>query len=319
MNTFVRAFGYGLFGCASRALGTLPLLSALPTRQRRRKTALSESLTTNMAPSSLFGFSIRCCGLSVVVKLALFASAAMAVPARDLGSNIMLGMPPLPESNYTVRHEEVVSSATVGLPASFDARDVWGSCIHGVLNQGVCGSCWAFAATECLSDRLCIESNGTVDVVLSPGDLLACEKLNLGCTCGSLPQWAWSYLQEKGVVSDACVKYTSGHGDTQKCTTGVCTNSSASNRRYYAATYKHCGSTLSPAKHVAEIMKCVMDGPVDATFNVYSDFHSFTDGVYTKSKGASYKGLHSVKVVGFGHDNATGFDYWTVQAPNANP
>ena len=50
----------------------------------------------------------------------------------------------------------------------FDSRTKWGKCIHPVMNQGTCNSCWAFSTTEVLSDRLCIASSGKVDVVLSP-------------------------------------------------------------------------------------------------------------------------------------------------------
>jgi cathepsin B len=42
------------------------------------------------------------------------------------------------------------------LPTNFDGRTKWGSCVHGILNQARCGSCWAFGASEALSDRFCI-------------------------------------------------------------------------------------------------------------------------------------------------------------------
>ena len=224
---------------------------------------------------------------------------------------IMVGMPPLNET------KDITSLLyDADLPVAFDWRQHRPTCVHPVLNQGQCGSCWAFAASEVLSDRFCIASNGSTNIVLSPGELLACEKLNLGCTMGSLPQWAFSYIKKNGVVSNACVPYTSGNGKTQKCPpNGQCINSTApgNNTRYYVESYNHCGSLLNPSTHVNEIMKCIVDGgPVDATFNVYSDFEDYEDGVYTHKTG-SYKGLHSVKVVGWGHDDASGYDYWIVQ------
>ena len=49
----------------------------------------------------------------------------------------------------------------------FDSRTKWGSCIHPVMHQGSCGSCWAVSTTHALSDRLCIASEGKINVELS--------------------------------------------------------------------------------------------------------------------------------------------------------
>jgi len=64
---------------------------------------------------------------------------------------------------------------------SFDARTKWPSCIHPIRNQEECGSCWAFSASEVLSDRLCIATNEKTNVVLSPEYMVACDKTNYGC------------------------------------------------------------------------------------------------------------------------------------------
>ena len=66
-----------------------------------------------------------------------------------------------------------------------------------------------------------------------------------------------------------------------------------------------------------------MQGPVDATFDVWSDFNDYqgrflnanllicsAGQVYSHQYG-SFEGLHSVKVIGFGVQNST--DYWLVQ------
>ena len=76
------------------------------------------------------------------------------------------------------------------VPATFDSRQRWGGCVHAIRDQGQCGSCWAFAATEALSDRFCIASGGSVNVVLSPEDMVSCDTGNMGCNGGYLDR-AW--------------------------------------------------------------------------------------------------------------------------------
>uniref|UniRef100_A0A6B2LG61 Peptidase C1A papain C-terminal domain-containing protein n=1 Tax=Arcella intermedia TaxID=1963864 RepID=A0A6B2LG61_9EUKA len=128
---------------------------------------------------------------------------------------------------------------------------------------------------------------------------------------GSLPQWAWSYLQSYGVVENQCVPYTSEDGDVESCTYDQksCTTG-APWKLYYVSNYTHVGSLVNPSEHVTEIMKAVMEGPVDATFDVWGDFDDYNGGVYSHQSG-EYEGLHSVKIIGWGVEG--GVDYWLVQ------
>jgi len=97
-------------------------------------------------------------------------------------------------------------------PTEFDSRTQWPDCIHPIRDQAQCGSCWAFGASEALSDRFCIASNTHVNVVLSPEDLVACNtKINQGCNGGYLPV-AWEYMEINGLVADSCMPYTSAAG-----------------------------------------------------------------------------------------------------------
>ena len=57
--------------------------------------------------------------------------------------------------------------------------------IHPIRDQGGCGSCWAFSASEVLSDRLAIATQGKTNVVLSPMALVACDtEHDMGCNGG---------------------------------------------------------------------------------------------------------------------------------------
>jgi len=54
------------------------------------------------------------------------------------------------------------------VPADFDSRTKWPTCVHPVLDQEQCGSCWAFGTSESFSDRICVATNGSTNVVVSP-------------------------------------------------------------------------------------------------------------------------------------------------------
>lgn len=84
------------------------------------------------------------------------------------------------ESNLPVK----TYSSNGDLPDSFDAREQWSSYIHPIRNQEKCGSCWAFAASEVLSDRFGIVSKGAENAVLSPESLVSCDKTDNGCEGG---------------------------------------------------------------------------------------------------------------------------------------
>jgi len=102
------------------------------------------------------------------------------------------------------------------LPAEFDSRKQWPNCIHEIRDQAQCGSCWAFAASEVLSDRFCIATQGKTDIILSPQDLVSCDKSDYGCQGGYLDH-SWQYLVSTGIVSEECFPYTSQKGSVEKC------------------------------------------------------------------------------------------------------
>ena len=55
------------------------------------------------------------------------------------------------------------------LPESYDLREVFPQCeaIKEIRDQSRCGACWAFGATETMSDRICIHSNGQLQTRVS--------------------------------------------------------------------------------------------------------------------------------------------------------
>jgi len=181
---------------------------------------------------------------------------------------------------------------------SFDARKTWGKKVHSIRDQGQCGSCWAFGATEALSDRFAIEQD--VDVVLSPQYLVSCDQGNYGCMGGYLDV-AWEFMETTGTVTDDCYKYTSGEtgkdGDCpDKCADG-------SDLTFYHAKDVQFGTSVDDTMDALQ-----HDGPVEAAFTVYEDFMNYQSGIYEHTSG-SMLGGHAIKAVGWGTDES-GTDYW---------
>jgi hypothetical protein len=92
----------------------------------------------------------------------------------------------------------------VSVPAEFDAATNWPQCavtINDIRDQSNCGCCWAFAAAEAATDRMCIATNGSLTMPLSAQDVCFCGS-DSGCDGGMLPD-AWDFIQESGVVTGA--------------------------------------------------------------------------------------------------------------------
>lgn len=191
------------------------------------------------------------------------------------------------------------------IPAEFDATKQWPDFIHPIRNQERCGSCWAFAASETLSDRFAIASNGSVNVVLSPEDLVSCDTGDMGCNGGILSQ-AWKYLQNTGIVTDDCFPYTAGEGQAAPCPAGQCPGT-GDWKKYKSSDYYRLAT-------VEDIQKAIMtDGPVEAGFEVYKSFMSYKSGVYQREWWQFWDELmggHAIKIVGWGTEDGT--DYWLI-------
>jgi len=233
------------------------------------------------------------------VLLAGFARAGMVVPLAPAELARWQSSP-----RPSLRTAQLVSDA---LPKTFDWRAQWPHCVTPVLDQGQCGSCWAFAATESLSDRFCIATGKPT--VLSPMYALECEFGHLGCWSGSMSQFAWHFLVHKGCSLLSCTAYHADNYTKDGCETR-CDDGSAL-KLYYAANYSHVGSVLFPSRHVQTIMEALLEGPLDASFMVYEDFYNYAAGQVYEHKTGKFVGGHSVKLVGWGTQNTT--DYWLVQ------
>jgi cathepsin B len=188
------------------------------------------------------------------------------------------------------------------LPKNWDTRTEFPGMVHGVMNQEQCGSCWAFAASETLSDRTAIYTNGSVNEVLSPEALVECDKTDNGCG-GGWPGNAAQYLVDHGIPTDTCVPYTSGGGSVSTCPTECIDKSPVSAQLRKYKSWEYCTGE-------AAMMQALQTGPIAVAFAVYQDFFSYSSGIYSHTSGR-LAGYHAVKMVGYGVDGAV--PYWIVQ------
>jgi len=221
------------------------------------------------------------------------------------------------------------------IPASFDARVAWPACttIGHIRDQSDCGSCWAVSAAETGSDRICISTNATTNRYLSARDLLSCcYSCGQGCDGGE-PSAAWNYFVNKGIVTGGdygdfsmCVEYPfppcahhvapspglpacpSTEYSTPSCETSCDKNSTYGTP--YAQDKLKFKTAYSVSSRVEQIqMEIMSNGPVQVAFEVYSDFLTYTSGVYKHVSGQDLGG-HAVKMIGWGVEN--GEPYWLV-------
>lgn len=190
------------------------------------------------------------------------------------------------------------------LPDSLDTRTKWPNFIHPVRDQARCGSCWAFAASEVLSDRLAIYSNGAKNFVLSPQGLVSCDTVDHGCG-GGWPTDAAKFLVSTGIPTDVCEPYASAGGAVPTCP-ATCADGSAK------TLYKY--QSWSYAIGEQAMIAALQTGPIAVAFAVHSDFFQYKSGVYNWDNKTGLAGYHAVKVIGYGKTaDATPLPYWIVQ------
>ncbi|CAL6005696.1 Cathepsin_B [Hexamita inflata] len=169
-------------------------------------------------------------------------------------------------------------------------------------DQGDCGSCWAFSATNQLSDNRCIQKLDQSRINYSEQFTLACDHLSLGCNGGYLGS-VQSFLFQKGTVTDKCVPYTSGDTGHQ----GKCPNKCVDGTELVltkSSSYK------GQLQGELQIMAALLKGTIQTQFICYEDLMYYKNGIYQHVYG-KIAGAHAVQMVGYGEEN--GVKFWTIK------
>jgi len=167
-------------------------------------------------------------------------------------------------------------------------------CITPVYDQGQCGSCWAFSATETIESYYFLAGNALTS--LSMEQIVDCDTSDDGCG-GGYPSSAYQYVQSApGIDSYSSYQYTAGGGQAGQCqfnTQNVVTNVAGS-------------QTISGEQGLYQqtaLSQSSGGGPVSVCVDA-SSWQNYQGGIMT-SCGSSID--HCVQLVGYqnyGNSNA---------------
>ncbi|KAK3261571.1 hypothetical protein CYMTET_29525 [Cymbomonas tetramitiformis] len=247
---------------------------------------------------------------------------------------------------------QVLKADSTVVPSSFDSEKHFSMCakvIGDIRDQSNCGCCWAFGAASAASDRLCIATNGTIQVALSAQETCFCAESD-GCDGGDL-YTPWEYIQSSGLAtggqyqnsgpfgkdglcSDFSLPHCHHHGPqgndpypaenqpgcpsvsrSPKCPTKCDAESKAPYSNFKRDRYSFSGNIISPDSERAIQQTIMKYGPVEAAFTVYGDFENYVSGVYHQTS-SEVLGGHAIRIVGWGVESGT--KYWKV-ANSWNP
>jgi C1A family cysteine protease len=201
-----------------------------------------------------------------------------------------------------------------------------------IKNQGQCGSCWAFSATEAIESQLALSGGDEYSIELSPQQITSCTPNNgtygsLGCN-GGFTEGAYEYVksapgltnsfnigyQQSLTESDATVNCSTFQSkiDTMAGAEAQLSGGFAQVSGYTYAT-PACTSGSCKNQDLKKLAAALEETPVSVCVNAGA-WNDYTGGVMTSSQcgnmGADYQD-HCVMATGFNATAAT--PYWIVR------
>lgn len=208
-------------------------------------------------------------------------------------------------SNATVL---AVNDLPRDVPASVDWRKK--GAVSSVKDQGNCGSCWAFSATEEIESQVFMKTGKLP--ILSTQQIISCDKTDDGCDGGNT-ETAYAYVKKAGGLDTASDYPDKSHktGRTGKCTWD---HKKAVQVAGFSYATKHCEK--GPCKHQDEdalAAALATKGPVSICVNAGGNgWQVYKKGVFKKKcSGAASELDHCVQLVGYDKSGPT--PYWIVR------
>lgn len=187
-----------------------------------------------------------------------------------------------------------------------------------------CGSCWAHAATSALSDRIKIMRNASwPDFNISPQVLISCGPDD-GCHGGDSGKANAFMASQDGITDETCSIYQArGHDNGLPCSKlevcETCDPGAAectTPEKFYRFRVDEYGDVEgdTPKEQEYNMMAEIYHrGTIACGLAVTEDlYHNYTGGIYyDKTNNTDVD--HDISVVGYGHDEETGWDYWIIR------
>jgi len=178
----------------------------------------------------------------------------------------------------------------------------WGSCgaTTPIYNQGQCGSCWAFSATETIESYYYLEGGPLTS--LSVEQIVSCDTAGTDEGCGGgEPSGAYEYVESAGgIVAYTADPYNAGNGTAASCPFGTTVPNTITTVTGY--------SSINGESGLYQQMSSKSGGPVSVCVAA-STWQTYTGGVISS---CSTTVDHCVQAVGYANYGETGA-YWIVR------
>lgn len=183
---------------------------------------------------------------------------------------------------------------TFALPSEFDWRTQ--KTLSPVMNQGSCGSCWAFSASATFRDNMIVQMGQ--NFTNSTQQVLDCNQQGYSCNGGFFD--VDDFFVNPGVASESA--YGPYVAKKNSCKSGIPVEASASGWTYVAQA--------NGAPSDAEIKAAIYQwGPVSVGVAADTNFQKYTGGIFTNCTAKQLN--HAVQLVGWNDNGNPG--YWIMR------
>jgi len=207
--------------------------------------------------------------------------------------------------NAVVPVATITDAMRASVPDKLDYTSTGGT--SPVKDQGMCGSCWAFSATQGIESAV-YRASGSMPI-LSTQQIISCDKTDGGCNGGDLPT-AFDYVEsDGGIDSDSNYADTSHRfGITGSCKTHAHV-AKVTDYKYAVAPCE--GGSCSSQDEDGLKAALASFGPLSVCVNA-NDWNGYYGGVYKTKCSGSYNMLdHCVQLVGY--DTTASTPFWIVK------